>query len=180
MCVVRVLQIQYFQVCPQFQIIFSFVYILVSSPKRFAHGVLSSRSAKRQNNDISSSRNSNRVVQGRRNLLRINSLLFFFSLQVISPVTSSSEDEEGVDVENPVSLNRLFKELQNAQANIANTRTDNHGIHQQLTKLTKKMSQISGLLLSVYSNQFLFEEKNVILISSVNHLEGRSRSRSLS
>ena len=137
---------------------FSIIYISASSSKRFAHGNLSGRSTKRQNNGISS-RISTRTVQGRRNILIINSLLLLFSFQVIPPVASSSDNEEDVDVDSSVSLNRLFKEIQDAQANIVDTRTENHGIAQQLSKLMKKMSHLNNLLLSVRSYKLLFKEK---------------------
>jgi hypothetical protein len=69
---------------------------------------------------------------------------------VVSPISSSSDDEV-TDAGHAVSFNRLFEELQNTQANIRDSRTDNRDIYQQLVSLTKKMSRISSLMLSVIS-----------------------------
>ncbi len=64
-------------------------------------------------------------------------------------MTSSSDDEEVVDADQSVSLNRLFKELQNTQANVRDARVENRDIHQQLSNLTKKISNFRSLILSV-------------------------------
>ena len=67
----------------------------------------------------------------------------------MSPVASSSDDEDLANINDPISLNRLFDELQNAQANISGTRMENRDIHQQLSKLTKRIAHIGSLFSSV-------------------------------
>jgi predicted PurR-regulated permease PerM len=62
---------------------------------------------------------------------------------------SSSDEDEVDDANETISLSRLLKELQNTQENIQFTRTDNQNIQQQLKYLTKKMTNLSSVVLSV-------------------------------
>jgi hypothetical protein len=84
---------------------------------------------------------------------------------------SSSEDEEVVNTSDTISLHRLFEELQNTQVNIRDTRTENRGIHQQLVKLTKKISHFNSLLSSVLIYPLFSKEKYYPNFSSFYYLE---------
>ncbi|CAF1467652.1 unnamed protein product [Didymodactylos carnosus] len=76
------------------------------------------------------------------------------SSQVTTVVSSSDDDEELMNIDDKVSLRRIFHELQNTQTNLRDARSDNRDIHQQLTKLTQKMNHFSSII-SVKNNQDL-------------------------
>ena len=78
---------------------------------------------------------------------------------------SSSEDDGATnETDGPVSLNRIFRELKNTQVNIRENRTENQGIHQQVTKLTQKIAQFKALIASVQT-YFLVKTKKALSFS---------------
>ncbi|CAM4761733.1 unnamed protein product [Rotaria magnacalcarata] len=107
----------------------------VSSPKRFVSNGRANYSTKYVNDDLSYLQSQSQAVE-----------------ETDPTVMSSSDDEEIMTANNSVSFGRLFDEIKSTKANIRYVRTENHGIHQQLTSLTKKLSRFSSLVLSKNEN----------------------------
>ncbi|CAF3738904.1 unnamed protein product [Rotaria socialis] len=109
----------------------------VSSPKRFVSNGRANYSTKYVNDDLPylQSQSQSQAVE-----------------ETDPTVMSSSDDEEIMTANNSVSFGRLFEEIKSTKANIRYVRTENHGIHQQLTRLIKKLSRFSSLVLSKNEN----------------------------
>ncbi|CAF3224831.1 unnamed protein product [Rotaria socialis] len=109
----------------------------VSSPKRFVSNGRANYSTKYVNDDLPylQSQSQSQAVE-----------------ETDPTVMSSSDDEEIMTANNSVSFGRLFEEIKSTKANIRYVRTENHGIHQQLTSLIKKLSRFSSLVLSKNEN----------------------------
>ncbi|CAF2040422.1 unnamed protein product [Rotaria magnacalcarata] len=115
----------------------------VSSPKRFVSNTRTIYSTKYVNNDLPYLQSQSQAVEDHT-------------------VMSSSDDEEIMAANNSVSFGRLFEEIKSTKANIRYVRTENHGIHQQLTSLTKKLSRFSSLVLSKNENDLdRYRDSNV-------------------
>ncbi|CAF1634283.1 unnamed protein product [Rotaria magnacalcarata] len=115
----------------------------VSSPKRFVSNTRTIYSTKYANNDLPYLQSQSQAVEDHT-------------------VMSSSDDEEIMAANNSVSFGRLFEEIKSTKANIRYVRTENHGIHQQLTSLTKKLSRFSSLVLSKNENDLdRYRDSNV-------------------
>jgi hypothetical protein len=71
-----------------------------------------------------------------------------------------------METDGQVSLNQIFRELKNTQVNIQVNRTENQGIHQQVTKLTQKIAQFKALFASVQTF-FRFNMKRALFSFSV-------------